>query len=99
LPPKPPRKHHVVVEEHSIAGGRWRIGHAVLTVAAVDEQDAVDFATTLLHAEAGVPPWRPLRRETAVHAHAELVSPAAAVRELPVPGSAQLVLAGMECAA
>lgn len=62
----------VALAAHAIPP-RWSIAEQVVTLPAVDAEQACLFAVRMAHADASVPPWRPCVRASMAHATAEPV--------------------------
>ena len=69
--PLPPPMWRVEVQGHRLQ--RWTIEAHVLEVPAVDAAHACEVVVGILHRAAGVPPWKPLIRESLEHASAAAV--------------------------
>jgi hypothetical protein len=65
----PPATWIVTIERHAVS--RWFIGRQVVKLPAPDSEDACLTAIRWAHGKAGVPPWRPLIRESLKHTTAK----------------------------
>lgn len=61
----------VAIAPHRIAGGRWRLPASTVDIPAATASDASARAIAWAQSDAGVPAWRPCRRESVRYTRAE----------------------------